>query len=908
LSSRISEALPGHEILRRYDRDDSFLVFPSQVVARSWTRRIAGERGVCVSSRLISWDEFKERTFFGKEERRPANSLARSLFVGNLLERNVAGPFLRSLVPPAYADRGPLYKASIIAYLPLLKRLTDEGEEKLADCLGRLHAEDILTLRREYAGFLHRYRRYEPAWLDTGFIPDGAKYCIVFPELLEDFSEYREQLRAAEDVDILSLDLLRDRAPAPILREFRDYRQELLTVLADIVGDLRSGIPPDEIAVTLAGYDSLLPRLMYFARVAGIPLLPRKGRTLLEYSSVSWLNDLEELYRSDFSFASLRRLLNNPGLPWKDVAVPRSVISAGIRHNLMEGGRRRWEKLTEKLPGAKALLTSLAAIRDAEEPADLYSRVYAFLGRYVDTDSWDADDEMAWQRSADTLREMADQVADYPGLACRPFPLALELLGASRYIPQAREPAVAVYDYRVAAGIAVRRHYCVNFSAETTAVGSPASRLFREDQSRALLGEPPALDEAFLSAYPVSGIHVSLSFSRRVRGSSTLPSAPFLGETDVPAPDGIPALWSEPDGQAGSFPAPWEKRGLRLDRSVWEPRPSDGLMARLGISGESITVSRLERFADCRFAYLWDGLGLEEQPTQPDDRVHREVGIEFHRFMEELFRNIAEQDGGFQSGNLESYLAIADARGRREFGFRREGSWARVPEIIRRQLAPRFASAAANILRHIADWGGRFDIEIERDGAVSFEREDGSAVELRGRIDLVLSAPEGAIIIDYKTGDPPAPGSIHGGAADFLPPAKAQAELQQEELLALIDQVPVESSSFQLPAYAMLVEGGDTPVIRMGYFSMKRSAKYFAGWYRDVLDLSGGDDPVVRRNLPIRSQPMLRRLEKQVRQAAFEWRDAVSGGDFRKAEGRCGRCVYRGLCRDGFAVRMGDEW
>jgi hypothetical protein len=891
------------DILERYSRDSGILVFPSQIVAQSWIDRIATIRGVCESGRLISWDEFKERTFFGAEERRPANRLVRSLFLNDLLSKNGKSPVLRSLVPPRFAERSGLYKAGLLSLLPMLSALRSTGTAELEKQLGRSLAADIDFLHDSYSNFLDHHDRYEPAWLAKRFYADGRKYCIVFPDLLEDFSEYRRELEASAEIKLFEPEY--ERYGSPGLTEYQDYRQEMISVLAAIARDLREGIHPSGIAISLAGYDGLESRLSYFAASAGIPILPRKGKTLLEYPSVRWLERIRAVYAGDFSFQSLRKLLLDPGLIWRDPDLPRAIVQRAVDVNLLEGGERRWRKLVADVPGASALFDRFDSIYRARDMDQLYESIYAFLGTYVQSDRWETVDEMAWQRSADSLKELSRGLQEFPGAEYHAFPLALETLGSGRYIPQSETPGVAVYDYRVAAGMFVEKHYCLNFSAEATRLTPPASVLLREDQSRALLGTPVISPVGFLRAYGASGSTVEFSFSRRVLGSATLPAAAFLNGDRRRVSTGLPDFHQEVQAR-GPAALPWDKQGLRLDRELWKPGPDEILVRSLGISGDGVSVTDLEAYQRCPFAYLLSRLKLEELLTSPREALHREIGIAFHRFMELLLDVIREEDQRYRRERLEDYRILAGRTAKRFFGLGRDKRMPGIPELVQRQIRPRFESAAGNILSALADLADGAEISTEREGSLLVTAEDGDELVLRGRIDLMLEDPDGSLIFDYKTGSPPTATGILGGAAGALPELAEQRKMNADQLERMISDLDVRAESFQLPAYALFAAEEDKPVRRMGYFSMKRDKSAFPGRYVDVLRL-GDESPAVSSRLPLTSAAMLRRLEKGVLDALFNWRRALRDGDFRGEGDGCANCRFRQVCRRGFAVRMRGE-
>ncbi len=919
------------EILRLYSETGQILVFPSQVAAQSWSRRVAGIRGVSLGERFISWDEFKERTFFGQEIRRPVNSLARSLFLENFLRENRRSPLLKSIIPPKFKNRAELYKPTLKTLLPLLAKIVRAGSMRLEELLGASLAADLLAIHRAYSGFLDKYQRYEPSWLPIRFVSDGNPYVILYPELIDDFLEYRAELSDREEIALLSLESIRGDGLNTEYREFSDYREEIITLLSDVADSLRDGQHPEDMAISLAGYDAVLPRLLYYAQSAGIPLVPRRGRPLLEYPSVSWLGALRDAYSADFSFNSVRKLMFHPGLPWKHPELPRRIVEAGVAGNILEGGRRRWSRIITGISGGSELFAALEGIQEAATVEDLYRAVYVFFSSYIDTSRWSSGDEGAWQRAAESLHDLAQRLREFTEIEVHPFTLSLEILSGVSYLPQQSGAGVPVFDYRVAAGMFTGTHYCVNFSSDASAVRDGSSRIFREDVIADLLGVQANSGDDFIRAYGISGQRVWVSVSRVVRGTSVLPARQLIGREPTPCnTEELIARWNtsvmpgqksmqsakgsqgldQNAGAAGGSPVPpWNTSGLRLDADPWMPPPEPELKARLGLEGSSLAVTSLEEFLHCRFSYLWSCLKLEKLETRPNPYPGRLVGIAFHRIMEDLLRWIRQESyqGRYDAQRIDEYHAYAQTLMRRSFGSDRNARFFGVPETIQQQLRPRFLSAALRILDTLAEQADGWIISTEEKLSVLVPTDDGGEVSLSGRIDLRLSGSDGAAIYDYKTGASPSTGEILGTMRSRLPKAAEQREMGEGEVISLLSGDGLDADSLQLPAYSLMIRERGEAVVRGGYFSAARNSAEFAGSYREILNICGGDVFPLSSNLPIRHEAVLRLLEDGVGMALRTWNEALRSGNFTDDGGRCTSCRFPQLCRRGFAVKMGDE-
>jgi hypothetical protein len=186
-----------------YDRGNTLLVFPSEVLAGAWRRRLAAEpaRAAVRSDRIISWDRFKELAVPIKRTQRPAGRLTRRAFALALLTENGQAPFLTTLINPAFAESAGGSAGSLTRVLPQLPALLRHRDDLRPGL-----AADLAEVMERYRRFLEVHNLFEPEWelsrtVDLSRI--SRRPVVFWPELLEDYREYRGLL--AGDVETVNL-------------------------------------------------------------------------------------------------------------------------------------------------------------------------------------------------------------------------------------------------------------------------------------------------------------------------------------------------------------------------------------------------------------------------------------------------------------------------------------------------------------------------------------------------------------------------------------------------------------------------------------------------------------------------------------------------------------------------------
>ena len=867
------------------------LVFPSEVIATFWRRKaleLMG-RGCIRAERIISWDRFKERTFELHQQDLPSNSLTRHVFVSAFLSRNAGDePMLRHFVSPAFAADSERYRRLLVRMLPSLRYVTEAaagGEIDLSEDI----LADTTALYDSYTDFLRTNRLYEPAFADPGTLRVASSYVLMYPEVVADYVEFADLLT---DSGIPSEGL--PTRETPRLLQFENSRLELTWVFSNILELLSSGMDLRDIVLSVGDLDGWESHIRESAQQYGIPVTFRYGRPLASYRESRIFSLLSACGGGDFSLQSVRALLLDGLVPWKEAETAAAVVRLGIAHRCIQG-RELWMERLRRFGDKKSqdffsgLVAQTLALAEAGSFAMLRSRIHGFIARNLSLDRLPQSSLRIVQACLEVLNALAG-IEESTGLSVpNPFALWLDLLSDRLYVHRGDEGGIPVYPYRVAAGICPPAHFVANVTERSAAVKMPRFPFLPDYLVSDYPDSARDLSVPFLNLYGSSGEQVLMSFSTRTFDGPALPPAQAVTDRTVQGAPGPKELLSaeiyakearfwavgEPElrvlskPQAASFQASlatsWVPRATDLTtHAVSSQEIGERLLAlRTDDCGRlEISSTALDSYTGCRFAYLMDRLirdGEDEFDLAPEEA--REVGTLQHRVLYELFDSVRQLHGSFRSSDLEEYRselpAIIDRVMERP-QYRHSAFVPPVWTILREQ-----------ILRQVL---GILDAEAqELDGYAVVALENtyrteltGTAIRLNGRIDRVSETGESRILIDYKKNVSVTRPSLNREDGDY--------------------------PTFQLPFYLLLLEDADERPWRAAYFDVTK------GKLRLVFDQSGG-------------KAMLDEGQAQVyleatRRAIAAMEKGVTTGDYRtpgRSEG-CDSCAVRSVCRKKYVV------
>ncbi|TVQ22703.1 MAG: PD-(D/E)XK nuclease family protein [Spirochaetaceae bacterium] len=897
------------------------VVFPSEVAAAFWRREAVrtGTRRAVREDLLLSWDRFKETAFDLRTDLLPANQTIRAVFVARLIAENARSPFLRWLIPEAFADRATGFGPSIARALPSVRAATALPVSASARLAGLV--ADAREIDRRYQGFLDQHGLYEPRWLATAPAYRGGDHLLVFPELTEDFPDFEPAVAHLPRVAVPG-----DRLP--VAGRHRDARAEVDSLLDRIARLLDDGVPADRVVVTVCDLDALRRRLVHAAELAAVPLSFRQGLPLDDSAPGRLFAAMGDLVADGFGVESLKPLVLNRAVPWTDYTVNGELVLAGVAAGCIGGRSRpdpRWRAIDEKrYPRAPAMIRALesdiTAIVSAKTAADLRSRLNGFLSRAIDRDGWHPDDQAIVERSLEELRSIAETESRLGVTVPDPFQLWLSRLREQRYAPRRAPSGVAVLDYRVGAGVCPDYHFAINAHHAAMSVRIPRFPFLGDVDRDALgpAGEDRDLSRDFALAYAASGASVCFSFSSVGHDGPNLPPGLFVADRlidDAPAPPRSPYRIEE--GRSDSTPAadsdvagasttvlPLQADGVSAYTATIGPPGLNAmtdpigdealiaaLVARQADSGDAITLrvsaSDLESFRACPFSYLLQRpLGVGELDLTIDPDSARDIGTYYHRLFERFFKELHDERARFDPSRIDEYVErlgrIAAEPATRPVGM--------VPGFVYDAIARRASLVAVALLRidsaviaghapeYVESWRSRYD--------------DSLNAQLVGRFDRTTRSPDGSLtLVDYKKRTVPTGSSQSGGA---------------KEPVGIVDRSPAERidaaaaiTSMQIPFYVRLIESNGEHVGAAYYYSLEDGSALPV--YTEAASEAGDDTAASIRGV-VMSRERMEEVIVLMNDALEQMVSRIRSGDYRCGQ-TCDGCRYRAICRTGFVVQ-----
>ncbi len=884
-------------IIENFDKQDTSFVFPSEITAAFWRRRILDSTGSAAvrSDRFLSWDTFKEKYFSLNQKGTPVNKIMRTLFAVSFLEKNSqsGGSLLSSFVPSDYADNSAAFKKLLLSILPgisgLMKRINDDAVP-----LPRPLLKDLALIHAEYTAFLEKHDLFEPGWMKADVSDIRGIFYLFYPEVIEDYKDFSIELSSSAHIIIVPLP---HESPQKILR-FQAASAEIKWLLKQIKDLLDTGISPDEISITLPDMEGWRDRLETMAAIRSIPLSVKEGRPVSEYPGGRIFRMLSECSKTGFSSTAMKQLLLNGAVPWKEEKKSQALVLFGIKNHCFRNYYKKgkevdlWEKALRN-GGDHDLLKyywsfkqSVQAISTSKTFIHLKGAIQHFITQFIDTDELERKGMLkAFQFALELLNTVIEEAASCRDCAVKaPYDIWLSFLDEMIYVSREKNEGIAVYPYRVAGGIETLWHFIPGFSQRTFSVSKEDYSFLREDQKVFFTDTVHDFSSYFLSLYLISGQNIVFSMSKESFSGPEIPPSDFVVEGIVhdfkekigeiqDVFDSEKAYWN---GDTGVLPqvVPVMRTGLeRALVSVFSKKRVDYTREAVSSSilldevrrafshGKDIlrvSSTMLDAFYSCPYSFfLQRVLSISENQYEMFFKDHRLIGMLLHDCFHELFSFIDKRNGFFDPGEKERY---------REF----------IPELVSGvmtryeregmiMLGPVWEEVRTYLVSHLDIF---LDVEADtfpfyrlESAEKSYEYDIEGDIRIEGRIDRI-SVREGIrCIIDYKKN--------YTTSLSRLNPGEGIPE------------------SFQLFFYILLAESEGIKISRAAYYNVTKDT------YITVFS-----DPPEKKSL---SRKTVDEISAQMKIHIQKMKEKINSGDFSVTD--CGSCSFRNICRVKYTVR-----
>lgn len=810
----------------------SCFVFPSRITGKLWLHRALSLTGLAAlpAEMFLAWDTFKIQCCAPKQAHcTPISQTARLLFANHIAVLNAQSrpPFFHSLVPPQYAQDGHIFTRWIADILPQLDHL--EKQIQTHRIVPDSEISDLLLLKQKYTAFLQKTQLFEPSWVGTEFTPAAERYIIFYPELIEDFAEYYTLFEQQPEIAVFKTPPFNKNEA--VLTLFDTIPTEIRSAILSIEQLLAQGEPAHAIAVSAADIQSLMPYLKRECTLRNIPAEFRLGFTLSSRQAGMLFDQLSRCVTEHYSFASMKALLLNTHIPWKQTQAIQAFIRFGIQNNCLvswkdgDGYKNVWLEAF-RYPIAK----QNAALHAEKEAAECWFRpfmnytqklvhaktfseiqkyYFLFSQEYIDNTQLSEEDNAVIARCIAVLEELINLETElHEYIPEQPYRFFAEQLAHEIYVPQTAGTAISILPFKVAAGAPFEHHFILNCSQQDTRVLYQKLPFLRKDKKEALDIYETDASAAFFSAYAQYG-HVHFSCAKKIFSgyaiANTLFSKTITGSPDTlhdPFMQEYRYFRSESDFPQELYPV--QKQGFTVFNEL---KPTRGFSFVTGSFAHQlpaltatlqlhyidglfrISQTSLASFSFCAVKWLLQSI-LTIQAADTDAELFNpsHTGLICHAVLHKLYQKIQSTDPVFISAHKDRYRAWAhelfDTLVYSTTDF--QGPLA-VPFI--QSLKTRVLKSIEAVLS--------FD-EAKLDGyePLSMEEEFSYAngnILYHGKIDRISyrAADDRAVILDYKTGAVPS-------ASSYTPPALTDFQIPMYIFLAEHARIkkPIEHAFF----------------------------------------------------------------------------------------------------------------
>lgn len=527
-------------IFPEYLKDERFLfVFPTDVVMNSWidwcvTHEEESGISAVPLERFTAWDKFKQEYVAAKETGKTAiPAILRKLFIRQVIQENAQNPFFKVLINPDYAENATSFTDWLTKMLPSLslwyKLQSQNGFEDEED-------QDFLCLYQKYDAFLQKNDFFEPAWTVPDFSGTGKKILIIYPEVLEDFADYKPVFDQCPDITLITFP--KDSKPArPKCYKYTDSRKELrrtILQIRELVEQKKAQW--QDITLNVPDLETYRPYLERELTQYCVPFVIRAGFPLTSNCAGVVFPEIFECFSSDFSYDAVRALLLNNYIPWKkefDI-LKENLIREGQRMRCICGynnGAKKidiWEEALSKIKEDYReyqfylrLKKDITAICKAGSFSAIHSAWMVFKQQYLEEADFSEDADKIISRCITELNALINIEEEFfqrLGLSLSsPYEFFINELNSKSYTPQNQAVGIAVYPYRLSAAGAFKYQFVIDASQKNLEL--PFKRLsFLNTRKRQLLKLTDDdkifnASQAFISLYAKSNQSELVQFS-----------------------------------------------------------------------------------------------------------------------------------------------------------------------------------------------------------------------------------------------------------------------------------------------------------------------------------------------------------------------------------------------------------
>jgi len=529
-------------LIENLKNKNAYFIFSTDVVKNSWIDWIVMNpqiSGTCTVSldRFVAWDNFKSSFVSSSQEGKCViPSLLRKFFVRDLIRQNSQSPVFKRIINPEFAQNASTFCDWLCKILPSLhlwykkyNELILKDSEEAQIQKDDLENQDYLEIYNRYNSFLEQNNMFEPSWIQAEFISDkNYEFFVFYPEIYDDYADYVEIFSNTKNIHVVNLPAENtDGSDSPHCYKFSDARQELrrtILRLRKLVHPEEFGIAPDsvpkvrwdEIALSVPDLETYRPYIERELTKYAVPFVIRAGFPLTNNCAGQIFTQLNQCVQSDFSYDSIRSLLQNEYIPWKKTLNKNttSFDLSVVKENLIrEGNRMRcifsytekdgqkvdiWSKALKAVSTDhmeytfyRELCSDIKGICNAKSFDEIQKFWEIFKSHYLDEGEYSQSANDILGRCITHLKEMIEIEKKYSSINLleigNHYEFFLTELQGKTYTPQNKKIGLNVYPYKLTAQAKFKYQFIINSSQKNLEI--PYKRLsFLTTEKRTALG------------------------------------------------------------------------------------------------------------------------------------------------------------------------------------------------------------------------------------------------------------------------------------------------------------------------------------------------------------------------------------------------------------------------------------
>ena len=900
-------------------------VFPSYISQRICFRKSLDITKIQTvpSECYINWNTFIKEHVCICKDKKPVTEAIRQLYSEYVMNKNAkegekGKPMFNSLIPKEHAKESSSFSNWVSSVLSSLNCFLekDSVDEELHD----LH---ILSL--DYAKFLSDNSFYEINWQEKTFNDYGNKYVIIYPELIDDFSEYEDFLKQCPKIEFLHIS---KEAKEPLLREFENTSLEIKYVISEIEELLlKNKVDIKDIALSVADIENLKPYIINECNMRGIPIDLYSREKISKNGFCNFFEAIKDIIETHYSFESIKYLFLNPSIVWKENDFIKNLLEFGIKHNCAYSWEKdgKWNNVWLEAFKSISLyeVDELATIKMFEELKEEIENIYhapsfpkmkesiqKFFSKYVIEEKTFEIKKNKKQSEAvfkviKDLCETETQLFFYFDEAnINKYKFFLSLLDKIEINLDVNEDALSIFELGVSTAIPYKQHFIINMNQNDGSIISGNFRFLRDDKREAMNIKDIDLTKYVIASYNESE-NVYFSYSKKLYQGYAIAHSAFKKIENIKEHHKEDSFYNEECYYSEANYKltkiyQWQldeiKKAKHFDESFKFSHLDEAYMQKLPSLFERIkkvqykdevfAVSATDLntfFVDCPIKFLLSKIlkiKLKDFKALMSDEYM--IGNMYHTILEKLYKRIMHSEGIFNKDEINGiYSTFLDEAFSDTFDVyaKTYGPLSKPFMGVMKTQIIKVIKNVFNIDAIFFDHYTQYIIEGKYKNAEAdtslFQFLENDILYL-GKMDRVIKDEDGFVILDYKTWTPNTDTKIEDGML----------------------------KDFQIPFYVLLLENiekeksQEVQKVKAAYFLEILKNKVMRVIKSETIQDGGKRTGKTREEF----QENIEVLKKCTK----NFYERIKNGDFTakiRTWEKCNGCIFKRICRTTFTVR-----